>query len=135
MPVFGKCHCGATSYRLDVSALNDAAICHCTACRKSTGGTHVTWATVAKNKFEWTGQRPQTYTSSEHGTRYFCKTCGAQLAFFTTKTPDHIDITITTTDDPEHHQPTRHIWVKSKLPWVKLNDNLKLEAGESTNAN
>lgn len=106
------------------------ATCHCATCRRSTGGTAVTWATVAKAGFRWTGRRPRIFRSSRHGRRYFCGTCGAQLALWTSKSPDTIDLTVATLARPERHPPTRHIWVQSRLPWFRIADALPQEPRE-----
>ena len=95
----------------------------------------MTWATVPKTTFQWTGDPPAAYRSSEHGTRWFCPHCGAQLAFVTERVPQDIDITVTTLDQPEHGAPDRHTWVASKLPWVHLNDGLPQESRETPRGN
>ena len=134
MSIKGKCACGKTSYEIRGNAPMDIAVCHCRVCRRSTGGTHVTWASVPKAAFRWTGARAQRFRSSNHGRRYFCKTCGAQLAFFTTKAPGAIDVTVTTLAHPDRYPPTRHIWTHSKLAWVSLKDGLAREKREDLNA-
>jgi hypothetical protein len=130
MSITGHCHCGKVRYEIALDVLKDIAICHCTACRRSTGGTHVTWVTVPRASFRWTGDSPREYPSSDHAARFFCPACGAQLAFQSTKEPESIDITITTTDDPDRHAPDRHVWAGSKLAWVHVDDGLRVEARE-----
>ena len=130
MNIKGTCACGKTTYEIRRDEVMDIAVCHCRVCRRSTGGTHVTWASVPKAAFRWTGARPRVYKSSSHGRRYFCKTCGAQLAFFTTKAPHAIDVTVTTLKHPDRYPPTRHIWTHRKLAWVSLKDGLARETKE-----
>lgn len=127
----GACQCGRTTYRVDVAAFDDVAVCHCPACRRSTGGTHVTWATVPRAAFAWTGEPPAEYRSSDHAVRFFCPRCGAQLAFVSSREPSTIDITVVTLERPEAAAPDRHIWTKSMLPWVHLDDGLPREQGET----
>jgi len=115
----GQCGCGTCSYIIQDDRGIDVANCHCRTCRASTGGTFVTWATVSLKLFKWTGRKPRAYKSSSHGTRYFCGSCGAQLAIFTTKSPDTIDVTVATFRHPERYPPSRDIWVSTKLKWVK----------------
>lgn len=130
----GYCQCGRTRYAVQLDRLDDVATCHCTACRRGTGGTHVTWATVPRAAFAWTAEKPAAYRSSDHATRYFCRHCGAQLAFETTREPESLDLTVSTLAHPELAAPDRHIWVGSKLPWVHLQDGLPQEAGETPRA-
>lgn len=127
----GACHCGKTRYRVEVASLDDVAICHCTACRRSTGGTHVTWATVPRAAFQWTAAAPRGYASSDHAERFSCDTCGAQLAFASTREPRSIDITVATLDNTGAAPPTRHIWAASRLSWVRVDDGLPSEDGET----
>jgi hypothetical protein len=127
----GSCHCGRTTYRVDVASFDDVAYCHCTACRRTTGGTHVTWATVPLDRFAWTGTKPAEYRSSEHASRFFCATCGAQIAFVSSRFPGEMDLTVTTLEFPENAPPERHTWVASKLPWVHIADGLPQERHET----
>lgn len=124
MKITGQCDCGQTSYFIADDAEIDIANCHCATCRKSTGGSCVTWATVPMSQFQWTGAPPEIYPSSSHGKRFFCRRCGAQLALFTEKSPQTIDVTVATFTHPELYPPTQDIWLKSKLPWIPLDPQL-----------
>ena len=126
----GHCHCGRVRYRVAGDRFDDVGVCHCEACRRSTGGTHVTWATVPEDSFAWTGEPPAEYRSSDHGCRYFCPRCGAQLAFRSSRFPGEVDITVTTLDQPERVPPDHHTWVRSRLSWVHLDDGLPREDEE-----
>ncbi|KIU50268.1 MULTISPECIES: GFA family protein [Pseudomonas] len=126
----GGCHCGAVRYRV-AGALEDVAHCHCSVCRRVTGGLLVTWATVRCEDFQWLLGTPQRYDSSASCVRYFCSRCGAHMALTTDLSPESIDITITTLDAPEQVQPRRHIWTDSRLPWVHLDEQLPGEPGET----
>ena len=70
----------------------------------------------------WTGDAPQKFQSSDHGTRYFCGTCGLPLAFCTTKHPDDLDLTVSTLQNPEQFAPVRHVWTSTRLPWWPADD-------------
>ena len=71
----GGCHCGALRYRVQAT-LDDVAHCHCSICRRCSGGTITTWATVPLDGFTWTQGKPRSYHSSATCTRYFCPNCG-----------------------------------------------------------
>lgn len=126
----GGCHCGACRYALDVDALSDVAVCHCSICRRSTGGTHVTWATASLAAFGWTAGEARSYESPKGCVRYFCADCGAQMALWTELSPDTIDVSVTTLEHADRYPPKRHIWVGSRLAWVSLNDGLAQEDEE-----
>lgn len=125
----GGCHCGALRYRF-AAPLQDIAHCHCSICRRSTGGIVTTWITVPATAFQWLRGTPQAYASSASCTRYFCPTCGAHLALATTLSPATLDVTVATLDEPERAVPDRHIWVQSRLPWLDLDDHLPEEQQE-----
>ncbi len=96
----GGCHCGHIRYQFS-GPLHDIAHCHCSICRRVSGGIVTTWITVPTSAFEWVNGTPAQYDSSTTGVRYFCPNCGAQLAFMTRLSPQSIDLTIATLDHPE----------------------------------
>jgi hypothetical protein len=122
----GGCHCGALRYEFEV-LLRDIAHCHCTICRRSTGGIATTWITVPLTSFRWLSGTPREYASSSSCTRHFCPTCGAHLTLFTTLSPETLDVTVATLDQPQNAPAGRHIWVQSKLPWLHLDPHLPEE--------
>ncbi|MGH8465111.1 MAG: GFA family protein [Pseudomonas sp.] len=126
----GGCHCGALRYRVQ-GPLNDVAHCHCSVCRRVSGGLLVTWATLPCANFQWLSGTPRSYDSSPSCVRYFCSRCGAHLALATDLSPETIDITITTLDNPEVAQPRKHIWTDSRLPWLHLDEHLPGEPEET----
>ncbi|MDP2748143.1 GFA family protein [Pseudomonas sp.] len=125
----GGCHCGALRYEF-AAPLRDIAHCHCTICRRSTGGIVTTWISVPLASFRWLAGTAREYASSSSCTRSFCPTCGAHLTLFTTLSPHSLDITIATLDQPELAPADRHIWVQSRLPWLHLDEHLPQEQQE-----
>lgn len=130
MPIEGRCHCGACHYRIELDRLDDVANCHCSICRRSTGGTYVTWATVPEKAFSWRSAEPRAYAATVGSIRWFCPDCGAQLALWTERSPDTMDVTVSTLDDPDVRPPDRHIFVANKLAWVSVDDGLPCEEEE-----
>ena len=59
--------------------------------------------------------------------RYFCADCGAHLALFTSLSPDTLDVTVATLDEPEQAPADRHIWVGSRRPRVTGDTQLPQE--------
>jgi hypothetical protein len=125
----GGCQCGAIRYQF-VGELTDIAHCHCSICRRSSGGIVTTWLTTNLSSFTWLQGEPKRYESSPSCTRYFCGDCGAHLALFTTLSPGTLDITIATLDQPELAPANRHIWVQNRLPWIHLDPQLPEEQDE-----
>lgn len=115
----GGCHCGQLRYQFS-GPLHDIAHCHCSICRRVSGGIVTTWITVPTSAFQWLAGTPSRYDSSSTCMRYFCGHCGAQLALVTHLSPESIDLTIATLDHPEQAPAERHIWTDSRLPWLHL---------------
>lgn len=125
----GGCQCGALRYQFE-GALADIAHCHCSICRRSTGGILTTWITVPLASFHWLAGTPREYASSASCTRSFCPTCGAHLTLFTDLSPQTLDVTVATLDHPELAAADRHIWVQSRLPWLQVDPQLPEEEQE-----
>ncbi|MDX1367575.1 GFA family protein [Pseudomonas sp.] len=125
----GGCQCGALRYQFR-AALRDIAHCHCSICRRTTGGILTTWITVPLASFEWLAGTATEFASSASCTRSFCPSCGAHLTLFTTLSPQTLDITVATLDQPELAPADRHIWVQSRLPWLHLDGHLPEEQQE-----
>lgn len=119
----GGCQCAALRYQFE-APLRDIAHCHCSVCRRCSGGIVTTWLTVPLASFRWLAGTPAEYASSASCTRYFCPGCGAQLALFSTLSPATLDVTVATLDRPELAPADRHIWVQSRLPWLHLDEQL-----------
>ncbi|MGB4074048.1 GFA family protein [Pseudomonas sp.] len=119
----GGCQCGALRYEFE-APLRNIAHCHCSICRRTTGGIVTTWITVPLTSFRWLAGTPREYASSASCTRSFCPTCGAHLTLFTTLSPGSLDITIATLDCPERAAADRHIWVQNRLSWLQVDPQL-----------
>ncbi|HEK1688134.1 MULTISPECIES: GFA family protein [Pseudomonas] len=126
----GGCHCGALRYRLE-GDLTDVAHCHCSICRRASGGLVVTWLTLPRKGFQWMAGEPKRYVAPASCTRFFCGDCGAHVALETTHSPLSIDVTVGTLDRPEQVRASRHIWTGSRLPWLHLDEELPGEVEES----
>ena len=126
----GGCHCGNLRYQLD-GPVDDVAHCHCSICRRTSGGIVVTWTSVPVEAFKWLAGSPTTYDSGPTCVRYFCNNCGAQVALLSRNSPETMDVTIATLDHPELTPANRHIWTDSRLPWLHLDEHLPGEPGET----
>lgn len=126
----GGCHCGNLRYQFD-APLKDIAHCNCSICRRTSGGTVMTWLTVPLTSFQWLAGSPATYDSGPTCIRYFCGNCGAHAALFTRNSPQEIDVVIATLDHPELAAPARHIFIENRLPWLHLDEHLPGREGES----
>lgn len=119
----GHCFCGFIRYAAHGATSNETN-CHCTICRRTSGAPYVAWVTVPAATFRLLSGTPNTFRSSDHGTRTFCPQCGTPLTFQSARFPDELDLTICSLDRPELVTPKDHTYVRSKLHWVVLGDGL-----------
>lgn len=94
-------------------------------CRKHHGSSFATFIAVPQMKFRWLGGTRQItrFTSSAHGHRDFCNTCGSPVPVML----DELDLVLvpagTLSADPGV-RPEAHWFVASKAAWTHLGDSL-----------
>jgi len=119
----GGCFCGAVRYQAKGTPFHETS-CHCEICRRTSGAPMVAWFSIPKTGFRLVAGEPTRFRSTAFGTRSFCPQCGTQLTFENDNSPDEIDVTISSLDDPDQLPPKDHTYVRSRLQWVKLADRL-----------
>lgn len=98
--------------------------CHCRICRKSHGANHATQGLVGPSDLTVTAGEPslKSFASSPHYERFFCERCGTRL-FNSPKDRSFYSVALNVLDgDPDLH-PNFHTYVRSKAPWVQLQDD------------
>src|SRR5262249_10252173 len=73
----GKCLCGAIEFTATPQGPT-MGVCHCSMCRRWSGGVFMTVAVGGTLKVDNEAQLGQ-YESSPYGRRCFCKNCGSTL--------------------------------------------------------
>jgi hypothetical protein len=125
----GGCLCGAVRYEI-TGAVSNPCFCHCTSCRRATGAPMVPWGTFAREAVRIVHGRLSEFRSSAQVARGFCAHCGTSLTYRHEARAGEIDVTLSTLDDPTLLAPRMHVWVKDRLPWVAIGDDLpQLPAG------
>lgn len=109
----GGCHCGAARYVAIVRS-DDAYLCHCAMCRRTTGSVSIAFVNVAQADVEW-ARGPDWYRSSPIAERPFCATCGTSLGFRYVD-GDKMDLTVGSFDDPSRFRPTQNFSIETVLP-------------------
>lgn len=119
----GGCLCGEIRYRVD----GDFGVthCHCIHCRKLGGAAFVTWVEAGLSDFDWTAGKPAEFTPRPGVTRSFCPNCGSPLTYYNQASPESIDLTAGSLDDPSALQPDDHVWFDRKVSWLEFEDGLK----------
>lgn len=119
----GGCLCGAVRYRV-TSAPFDSGYCHCRMCQKAAGAPVLVFATVLSADFEVIRGAPRRRRSSDIAERWFCGDCGSQIAMRMDASPQLIEFTVASMDDPAAAPPGFHIWTESRVPWFTIADGL-----------
>ncbi|MCW6529676.1 GFA family protein [Sphingomonas sp. MMSM20] len=128
MPITGRCHCGAVTWRASEEPQRHS-LCHCEDCRRWSGAPVVGWAAFDENVVTIEGET-RGYQSSSAATREFCARCGTGLFYRSaTLLPGILDIQSGTMDDPEAFPPSAQVMVRHRLGWAREMD--KLPAFES----
>jgi hypothetical protein len=119
----GGCICGEVRYRVHGRPTN-TMVCHCRSCRRVAAAPVVAWVTFPHAQFDWMQGEPSQFSSSEPVRRTFCAACGTPLTYQHRDSPDSIDVTTCSLDDPELFPPTHHSWLDHDLSWVRFGDGL-----------
>lgn len=122
----GRCACGAVTYGFDDEP-SFVANCHCTDCKRASGGEMATFALVAESDFHVAGETQSFHypenpeTCAGHGLdRVFCVRCGSRvytnnLADF----PGGVFVQEGSLDRPDPwFSPQVEIFTWSRQPWV-----------------
>ncbi len=123
----GGCSCRAVRYRLN-SAPMFVHCCHCRDCQRQTGAAFAVNALIETDRIALLSGDPQPVEMPTDSGRphrlYRCPTCRigvwseyggvAKLRF----------VRVGTLDEPGALPPDVHIYVRSKLPWVTLPDDV-----------
>jgi hypothetical protein len=106
----GGCACGRVRYTATVRD-DDAYLCHCRMCQRSTGSISIAFKNMKKADVAWESG-PDYYASSPIARRPYCRECGTSLGF---EFPDSekMDLTVASFDDPSRFRPKHHFGVES----------------------
>jgi hypothetical protein len=124
----GGCACGAVRYRLAAAPMF-VHCCHCTSCQTETGSAFVINALIEAERVEIIkGAAEPVLTPSESGRGqqiWRCPSCRVALWSNYGGARDAIRfVRVGTLDDPAALSPDIHIYTRSKLPWVRLPDDV-----------
>lgn len=127
MTVSGGCRCGACRYEVALDAVTAVYCCHCTDCQRWTGSAFSEQAVVPERAITAVGPVID-YTlatpSGRQSHQYACGTCHARLWNVSSLRPDLAIIRAGTLDENRSLEPRAHIWVKSKQPWIVLDEDV-----------
>lgn len=113
----GGCACGRVRYTATVHD-NDAYLCHCRMCQRSTGSISIAFKSMKQADIQWEHE-PDWYDSSPIAQRPYCSKCGTSLGFRFREGSDRMDLTVASFDEPSRFRPRHHFGAESILPaWI-----------------
>lgn len=123
--IVGSCLCGAVRYEI-AGRLGPAVHCHCGQCRKASGASFATNASVPVESFKFVsgGERVGEFESSPGQFRCFCTRCGSPLIKRIAAKPGEVRLRLGTLDTDPGVQVAAHIFVSAKAPWTEITDEL-----------
>jgi hypothetical protein len=120
----GSCLCGGVQFELP-DDFEPRAFCHCTSCKKLSGGVGTTNGRIASDRVTIVAGEEllRTYQPAEGTAKTFCSVCGSNLFGGGWPESDRASVRLSAIDDPLQGRPTRHIWVRSLASWEMLPDD------------
>lgn len=124
----GGCSCGAVRYRLKAAPMITHC-CHCTDCQKQTGGAFAINALIETANIEMLSGEPVVIDMpSPSGRGHEIHRCGkCEVAVWSDygRRPFLRFVRVSTLDQQHAITPDVHIFVKSKVPWLRLPDDAR----------
>ena len=119
----GQCLCGAVRYEVD-DQFSYALNCHCSNCRRTTGGAFKPFAGIERGKLTVVAGADQLLIyGAELAHDAHCARCGS-LLYSLVRDAQFVHVTLGTLVDSPSIRPSAHIFVGSKAPWYTITDDL-----------
>lgn len=127
MTTTGHCGCGAVTYEITGAPLFTQA-CHCTDCQRTTGSAFVVHTVIVEDDLKLQGETRMAVLPSGSGAGCELHACAQCAAYVWVRYRYHqvpvIAVRAGTLDDPAAFPPQAHIFVRSKQPWLSLDDGI-----------
>ena len=125
----GSCACGDVRYEIRGDFLGPPGHCHCWQCRKHSGASFGTTAMVKQEDLHFLSGELASWESSPGIHRFFARCCGSPIYKRRDDFPAILGFRLGTLDTDPGALAAKHIFVDSKVPWIRLDDGLPQEAG------
>lgn len=116
----GRCLCGAISYTLKSEPVM-MAVCHCTHCRRQSGGVFSANIMVAEAEYVQSGETKVYQDKGDSGQavwRHFCGDCGSPILSKVGAMPGMVIVKAGTLDDWSGLAPTVEVYTDHAATWV-----------------
>lgn len=132
----GGCVCGAVRYHVRGQP-TVGMVCHCRFCQRRTGSALAFIAYFDEQDVDFLrGMLTEYEHRSDESGRWlkmsFCSRCGTTVTHTAEVRPGWRGIAAGTFDDPDWFTIERHIWTRSKRPWISIPSNVAAFAQAST---
>ena len=119
----GECNCGAVAFEI-TAELPGVIVCHCSICRRSTGGNGIAVIVVDNAAFRWL--RGQDLVKSwkkpdADWETWFCRICGSPVPGRNDEARMFVPAGLIL-EGGESLVVTHHIFVDSRAPWDEIGD-------------
>jgi hypothetical protein len=120
----GSCHCGAVRFEVSEDFIA-VSVCHCTTCKKLSGGVGTTNGRARTETVRVTDGREliSTYHPEEGTAKSFCSRCGSNLFGGGWPESEYASVRISALDTPFDRKPEAHTFVRSVAAWEVLPDD------------
>ncbi|MCB9990875.1 MAG: GFA family protein [Rhodospirillales bacterium] len=118
----GHCLCGSVKFELMLNETH-AHACHCSMCRRMSGGTPVLAIPCAPDSVKIDGEKSLSwYSSSEWAERGFCNQCGTGM-FYRLKDGSYFNVAVGALDDDSDITLAGHIFIDAKPDYYDFKDD------------
>ena len=132
LPQTGGCQCGKIRYEI-TEEVQSVYLCHCLDCQRLTSSAFSLGIVVPETGFHLSGVEPRrlqrTADSGRVNVRLVCPDCGSWI--YSLPRDGLIRVRGGSLDDTSWLRPTRHIWVRSKQPWVAIPEGDEVFQGQA----
>jgi hypothetical protein len=119
----GSCLCGALRYTV-ADAFRYAAVCRCSNCRRATASPFKQFAGIEREKLALVAaDDDRLIFGDDTGHDVHCGKCGS-LLYSVVREDRFVQVATGTLVDAPAIQPSEHIFVESKAPWLTIADDL-----------
>lgn len=123
----GGCLCGAVRYSLRPGFRMKPYACHCTDCQRRTGSAFSSHMQALESDLEVTGELDAGQFKQPSGalsTIYGCAKCKSRIYAVNDQNAGMISLRVGTLDNSKDISPAAHLWVLSKQPWIKIDQDV-----------
>ena len=120
--ITGGCLCRAVEFSAGAT-VRAVHYCHCSMCRRATGGPLAVIVWIPKAEVRWRSNAPESRASSEIARRSFCPRCGTPISLQYNNS-DEIGFMVGCLDDPDRFEPTYHYGIEGRLRWCDAGSSL-----------